>query len=274
MRIVLIGRGSFIARAYLDAAAAAGRTVLALSHDAVLDGTLSAEDAVINFSVAPQYRSGPYREDLDCDLRVARAAAAAGAHFTLLSSRRVYGPGIRWGAVESSPVAGDESPYGRNKAVTEQAVRNTCGNKVGIFRLSNIFGYEYDAGGGRGSFVGRVLLALKQKNNILFEMSPDTRRDFLPVEVCARLLLERTCDRTTGTFNLGSGFAIGCGELAQWIIEGYEAGTIVSTSPSTEDEFFLDMNKWLGRNFETPVDRTTLHTYCAQLGRRLKCEKS
>jgi dTDP-4-dehydrorhamnose reductase len=274
MRIVLIGQGSFIARAFRDAAEAAGQPLLALPHSASVEGVLGPEDCVINFSVNPAYRAGPYRAEEDCDLRVARQAATAGAHVLLLSSRRVYGPAVRWGALETAATAGDESAYGRNKAVTEKAVSAVCGTRLGIFRLSNIFGYEYDASGARGSFVGRVLLALKHKNKIFFDMNPATRRDFLPVETCARLLLERARDRTTGTFNLGSGFAIGCGELGAWIMQGYGGGEIVSSSASTDDEFFLDMDKWRCRGFGLPVDRAALQAYCTDLGRRLKCEKS
>ena len=168
---------------------------------------------------------------------------------------------------------GDETAYGRNKALTEKAVLDSLSGLAGIFRLSNIFGYEYDGAPPRKSFLGLMLETLKQENTIFFDMHPDTRRDFLPVELAAALLLDRALDRTQGIYNLGSGFAVNCGDLADWVCEGYGDGRLICDPMTLRDEFFLDMDKWRNQ-FALPFDESLLQAYCKNLGRRLRCEKS
>lgn len=272
MRVVLVGKRSFIARAVAEAARSLALDCVALAHDTPLDG-LAATDSVINFALRPEYRSSAYAANSDIDLRTAQAAERAKAHFLMLSTRRVYGPDCRWGATEKMAAQGDETTYGQNKALSETAVLESLSGKAGIFRLSNIFGYEYDAALPRKSFLGLMLQSLKQENTIFFDMHPDTRRDFLPVELTANLLLDRALDRTEGTYNLGSGFAVNCGDLADWVCEGYGDGKLVCDPPIRRDEFFLKMDKWRSQ-FDLPIDENTIHDYCVGLGRRLRCEKS
>ncbi len=167
--------------------------------------------------------------DQDRDLQAARAAARTGARFLMLSTRRVYGDQQRWNASESSYVAGDETAYGRNKARSEKAVQAACDGNAAIFRLSNIFGYEYSAPAPRRSFLGQLLHALKHQDRIFFDMHPETRRDFLPVESCAGHLVARAMDGTTGIYNLGSGFAVPCGDFAKWIMEGFGGGELIAS---------------------------------------------
>jgi UDP-glucose 4-epimerase len=271
-RIILLGGSSFIARAIAGAAAQRGVAWTSLPHDAPLD-ILGPSDSLINFALSPAYRTAAYDAAKDCDLRAATAAAQAGAWFGMLSTRRVYGPQERWNATEAGPALGDETAYGRNKARTEETIRTALSGQAGIFRLSNIFGYEYDRDGRRKSFLGIMLTSLKQNNKIHFDMSPNTRRDFLPVEICAGLLVDRAVTRTTGTYNLGSGIALPCGMLANWIQEGYEGGNLICDPETVRDEFYLNMDKWRA-DFALPIDQEILREYCAGLGRRLKCEKS
>jgi nucleoside-diphosphate-sugar epimerase len=268
-RIVLIGRGSFIARAVAAAAARRDVKCLTLPHDAALD-VLNPGDCLINFALAPAYRSSAYDEAADCDLKAARAAAKADAYFLMLSTRRVYGPQNRWNARETGPAAGDETTYGRNKARSETSIRQALGSHAGIFRLSNVFGYEYDPQVPRRSFLGILLGSLKNKNKMYFDMSATTRRDFLPVEICAQLLVDRALERTAGTWNLGSGIALPCGDLAGWIAEGYGAGELICEPDMVRDEFCLSMDKWRAQ-YPLPVTREILRDYCVGLGRRLKC---
>lgn len=272
MRVVLVGKGSFIARAVASAAQSRGLDCLSLAHSASLDD-LTPTDLVMNFALRPAYRSGPYAVGDDIDLQTAQSAKRAKAHFVMLSTRRVYGPDCRWGATEKMVAIGDETVYGQNKALTEKAVLELLSGDVGIFRLSNIFGYEYDGFPPRKSFFGLMLESLKQENTIFFDMHPDTKRDFLPVELAAKLLLDRAIDRTKGVYNLGCGFAVSCGDLADWVCEGYGDGQLVYDPPTLRDEFFLNMDKWRIQ-FDLPIDESTLHDYCVSLGQKLRCEKS
>jgi nucleoside-diphosphate-sugar epimerase len=190
----------------------------------------------------------------------------------MLSTRRVYGPEGRWNVAETAPASGDESHYGRNKAVTEAAVRQVCGDKVAIFRLSNIFGYEYGASL-RRTFLGLLLKTLHDEDAVFFDMHADTRRDFLPVEICARALVARALDGTGGTFNLGAGFPVACGSLARWVMEGFGSGKLICDPPVVREEFYLNMDKWRAR-FGPVTSEDEMRDYCIGIGRTLRCEKS
>jgi UDP-glucose 4-epimerase len=269
-RIILLGQSSFIAQAMAKAASERKLEYLALPHNGALD-ILSPNDVLVNFSLSPAYRSDAYSEANDCDLRAARIAARAGASFIMLSTRRVYGT-AGWNADESQRADGDDSAYGQNKARTEIAVQEALEGRGGVFRLSNIFGYEYDRQAFRWTFLGALLTSLKHKNTILFDMNAQTRRDFLPVELCADMLLDRALARTAGIYNLGSGLPLTCGQLADWIREGYEGGKLICDPNIIRDEFYLNMEKWRAE-FPLPVNEAALQEYCIGLGRRLKCEK-
>ena len=273
MRLVLVGGGSFIARHMFRAAQKAGLDAVPLPHDADLASALKSSDVVVNFALDPAYFSGPYSEETDCDLRAARQAKNAGARITMLSTRRVYTAATRWGARETEAAVGDETFYGRNKARSEASILDLFEGRVAIFRLSNVFGFEHEPGRSRRTFFAQMLRSLKTENVIRFDMHPDTRRDFVPVEVCVNAILQRAADGTEDVLNLGCGFPVRCGDLAQWVLEGYGQGELIVDPPVVKDEFFLNMDQWRLR-FPGTIDPDGLRDYCQEIGRRLQLTRS
>jgi len=273
MRLVILGCESFIARHVQAAALKSGVETLALPFDADASEIVRQTDTVVNFALNPAYKNLPYDESFDCDLRVARIAARAGARSIIVSSRKVYPESARWNAVEESPSSGDTSHYGRNKAATEARVQALAGARVAIFRLSNICGYEYDPLQMRPTFFGIMQRSLKKENVIRFDMDPSTRRDFLPVEHCARALIDALKAGVVGVYNLGCGVPVRCGDVASWIQIGFGGGELVVDPPVVRDEFFLNTDKWMSRFGYRPVEVMELQSYCVELGQKLKCEK-
>lgn len=269
MRLALIGSGSFIAKQVHDAAKAVGIEVSSFSHDADLAGALKGADVVINFSLNPEIHRKPYNMAMDCDLNVARAAYRSGARFIMLSSRRVYPAGTRWGAREADLATGDETTYGQNKAFSERAITAEIGNHLTILRLSNIVGFEYEPDRQRRTFMGMVLRRLRIDGEISFDMSSDTGRDFLPVEACAGAIVRVAQAGTSGVFNIGAGFALSCGDIANAVLRGFGAGKLVVTNGAKRDDFYLNTERWTSA-FGALTSRTELLEYCENLGRRLK----
>ena len=266
-RLLLVGAGSFIGGHVGEAARKAGMEVQAVFHDAPLE-TIERADYVLNCAIHPRFWTEGYVDAHDFDLRGARVARRLGARFIMLSTRRVYSAAARWDALEGSEAVGDETAYGRNKALSEQAVlQEVPGNSL-IFRLSNIFGFEYNPDRPRKNFFAQALHSLRESGEIRFDMSPDTRRDFLPVEVCAAAIVEGMLGGPAGVFNQGCGFPVTCGEVAQWVIEGYGRGRLVVTRDEVRDEFFLNMGKWRGL-FPSAMSKAALQETCRALGRRL-----
>jgi dTDP-4-dehydrorhamnose reductase/UDP-glucose 4-epimerase len=271
MRLVIVGRGSYIARHVINIAQLDHIETFALAHDADISAVVRWGDTVANFSIHPRYKSEPYNDALDYDLKIARIAAAAGATAVMFSTRKIYPESARWNARESDLCDGDDSHYGRNKARTEALIRDITGLSSVIFRLSNICGYEYSAHAPRKTFFGIMQHRLKMQNEILFDMHPSTRRDFLPVEFCARAVVLALKANLRGVYNLGAGFPVSCGDVANWIMEGFGGGTLVVDPPLVRDEFFLNMEKWSASLGQLPLSADALYRYCVDIGRKLKC---
>lgn len=272
MRLVLVGSNSFIAQHMQRSARDAGVDVVSLPRNADLIPILKSTDTVINFALNPAYFSGVYAEENDCDLRAARCAEIAGARVAMLSSRRVYPSSARWNARETGDAGGDRIPYGKNKAHTEARIRDLFNGRVAIFRLSNVFGFEYEPAFNRRTFLAVMMRSLKSNNVIRFDMHPDTRRDFIPVEACVKAIVARLQEGMEGVLNLGCGFPVRCGDLAQWVMDGYGGGNLIVDPPVVKDEFFLNTDLWRSK-FETPVDPDGLRSYCLEIGRRLQLAK-
>jgi dTDP-4-dehydrorhamnose reductase/UDP-glucose 4-epimerase len=187
----------------------------------------------------------------------------------MLSTRRVYPATERWDAKEDSPAEGDETHYGRNKAVSERAVTALLGSEAKILRLSNVFGFEYDPTALRRTFFGQALTSLRNDGQIVLDMDPRSRRDFLPVELCAKAIVLGALQGRGGIYNIGCGFAVSCGQIAQWLLDGYGSGEIVLADKGIRDEFFLNTDKWRAQ-FGELVESEQLQRICRELGRRLQ----
>lgn len=259
MKIVVVGKNSFIAGHVIAAVRSEGLAVTAISHDGVDEHVFAEAAWAINCARPPVPQAGA-----DFDLKIATLAARAGAGFTMLSSRRVYPRNARWDAREDDAAAGDETPYGASKARGEAAVRGS-GARHAIFRLSNVFGSEY----GRASFMGRLLTNLKDRGEIRFDMSPATRRDFIPVETAAAVIARQLKQRTEGVFNLGGG-PTACGDIADWVREGFGGGALIARDSAIRDEFFLNMDKTRAAFPAAAVTPAALRRRCMDLGEQLR----
>lgn len=260
--VLLVGKGSFLGRS-LAAIADSRIALTALSHDAPLDRVdFRRFDAVVNMTIDGRYRSQPYEAALDRDLAVARAAAGAGTHMVMISSRKVYGLNAPFPASEDAPAAPTDR-YGENKLATEAAIR-ALGPEFTILRLANAFGYEP----GRSSFFGAALDRLKRDGRIVLDVAQSVRRDFIPVEEVARVLADVLVRRPRGLYNLGAGQATALGDIARWLIQGYGRGEVVVEAPRAYDNFLLDCSRLFGvQGIAKP--HIDVEKRCHEIGRQL-----
>ncbi len=221
-------------------------------------------DVVVNAALDPRFHTQPYDAEMDMDLRVARAAKAAGSHFVMLSTRKVYDP------VADTPVAEDhplnpDTPYGRNKLTAERAVRDCLPGRATILRVANVCGYEPD----RPSFFGQAMTSLRDRGVITLDTSPFVRRDFIAVGEFSEILTDVVVNRPAGTYSVGSGKATQIGHISLWLIEGFGAGELVVTSPREQGGFELDRAK-LVRELGWHRPPGDLRQTCVDLAVRLR----
>lgn len=271
MNLILIGRSSFIATHIASASASSDVLSKQFSRDDHFESGLGSGDVVINCALSPRYSVERYKEDHDIDLAIARRANYLGARVVMLSTRRVYSAARRWNAQEDGVESGDETAYGQNKAITEQAILS-MDSRNAVLRLSNVFGMEFCAGRPRNTFFGIMLRRLKEEDVIQFDMSYNTLRDFIPVELCAKAIIRFVQSTDAGVINLGAGFPTRCGDLASWVIKGYGRGRLQVDSPIARDEFYLNSALWTSK-FGRICEPIELKNYCIDIGRQLKCVK-
>ena len=235
LSVLVTGEGSFLATQFIRAAG----DVMDLTTVRRADtGSLGSRtfDAVINFACDPAYFTDAYDPDLDVDLFVANRMKGRVGHCFMLSSRLVYGQTEDLSISEAREPR-PENTYAHNKVTTEQALIKLFGADVTILRLANVFGPET----GRRTFAGRALESLQKNQQIILDIAPETRRDFLPLDDFARTLTRLLPAAPGGLLNLGAGLPTSVGQMASWFVEGYGQGRIRAESSETRDEFCLDI---------------------------------
>ncbi|MGI9508282.1 MAG: NAD-dependent epimerase/dehydratase family protein [Geminicoccaceae bacterium] len=263
--LLVVGKNSFIAGHLLRCLPPS--RVRAVSHDQLeqpdlLDGIKT----VINAARHPESSGRDYDlEKFDPDVRLAGRIGDRPIDMIMLSSRKVYAPSDR-PLAETSPT-GPADAYGANKLRVEQRLSALLGERLTILRLANIFGDERIRG--RRSFLAMLLNRLVEQNQIRYDMSPFVERDFLPVELLAKLLAAIVAEPPGGIMNIGSGVALPTGKLALWIMEGFGGGELLISSFEEKDRFVLDIGK-LQNRYGHPCDRGGLKRRCLELGRALR----
>jgi UDP-glucose 4-epimerase len=167
------------------------------------------------------------------------------------------------GALREDDPTGPTDRYGEQKLAIEEALLAILGDRLLTrLRLSNVFGHEP----GRPTFMGRMLTTLAAEGEIRFDMSPFTRRDFVPAEVAGRAIAELLRAPPGGVVNIGSGVALECGRVALWLIEGRGAGRLVCASPDERDAFTLDVGRMRDLT-GVVVDEPAIRAACLAVGR-------
>lgn len=265
MSIVVIGKNSFLARAAAAHPGCDGWVFL--SHDEALadKGWTRGADCVINFAFDPALHQG-YDAQQDVDAKIADSIGR-NTHYIMMSSRLVYDtakPGLTFHETDRPA---PDTPYGATKLRIENNLIEGLGlARVTILRLGNIFGDEY----GRKSFFGMALTRLKDEGKIVFDIAPDSKRDFLSAQRFARALEKIVATPQGGIFNLGSGIGVAAADIAAWLILGYGQGEAVYTDKKTQGQFRLDMSKTRKSFGLEEVTSEDLQADVMECGRRLK----
>ena len=262
--LLVIGRNSHLAREFM--ARHADLPLRAIGHEQVdepahYDGVAGA----VNFAFAPALNDRAYDAALDIDARAARHAAARGIHYVMLSSRRVYQAGLQWNAPEVAEASGLDA-YGRNKLRIERNLQAALGERLTILRPGNVVGFEPLPS--RPRFAAYLQNQLREHRRIRLTVSPQTRRDLVPVAFFCRVLREVLQRRVPGTFNVGAGRATEVGDAARWLIEGFGGGDLVAESDARADEFLLDSGR-LARELGLACSEGEVERTLREAGRRL-----
>jgi hypothetical protein len=264
--ILIVGRNSFFARCF--AAACADLDIRHVGIDALeRPEVFEGIGTVVNFAFDPRLYREPYAPELDVDRQISQRIADLPLRYVLLSSRTVYGPAVNWDAREDAETVGD-GVYGRNRVAIEHALRERLDpERLTVLRITNTVAYELQPGR-RNTFMSILLGALRDRGEIRFDMSPRTRRDFITDTFLCGALRRLVTLRADGVFNVGCGFPVATGDIADWVIEGYGSGRVVADPDEVRDEFFLNTSRLREKVGMTQTPEA-LRDRCREIGRRL-----
>lgn len=248
VRALLVGRSSFIGST-LASSDPDGIAITAVDHRGISTlATTDQFDVVLNCALDPAFKSAGYNPTQDADLAAAKFAHRIGAHYVMLSTRRVYSSNAALRHIDENEEPRPDTWYGRNKFESEKRVKDLLGDRCTILRISNVFGYEP----GRSGFFGIAVTSLCREQRVILDVSPFVVRDFIPISTLCGTLAAILKNRPAGTFNLGAGFGIPIGQIALWLIQGYGSGELIVNCPDQRDAFVLNVDKLKQRVPECP----------------------
>jgi len=267
--LAIVGLNSFIAQELMKRSGDSSSEFEAFDYSStqrLLD--YNGITCIVNFAFHPLLYSENYRRDLDIDSKLAEIALFKGAHYVMMSSRKVYGQDLQWNSKTDTATTGSDI-YGKNKLHIENSITKILGDNLTILRSGNVFGYERQPG--RTRFGAYLLNQLADKGEIRLTMSPLVRRDIVPVDYFCEVLNRVIADKPGGIFNVGAGQAVEVGQVASWMLEGFGRGALTAESTEVTDEFQLDSSR-LKAEFGLSCDIEYIAQFSKSLGEKLRKE--
>jgi nucleoside-diphosphate-sugar epimerase len=173
---------------------------------------VAGAQAVVHLAAIAHRRASPAElDEVNVRLaeRVAREAAAAGAHFVFLSSVKVHGEESTAPFDERSPIA-PQDVYGQSKARAEEALRGISGLSMSVLRPPLVYGPRVKA-----NFL--ALMRALDRSWPLPLAAIQNRRSLIYVGNLADVVIR--CLNAQGTFLVSDGPAVStpqlCRELGQ-----------------------------------------------------------
>lgn len=265
MVCTVIGKNSFLASSLLGREETKNWRFISHEDAKKDDSWLKGADVIVNFAFSPVMMKEGYHSQEDFDSSLARKIEDLDhVHYVMISSRKVYGASEEERCYKEGDYLAPDTPYGMAKMVVEEKLGKIIpAERLTILRPSNVFGAELN----RKTFFGFALTKLVNEKKIVYDFSPQVKRDFLSVKSFSEDLLKIVSVKKGGIYNLGAGFGVPCGDIAHWLIEGYGAGELIVTDDVQKDAFCLDMTKTMQTFNLEYRSIEDLRIDCIELGR-------
>ncbi|MCL2484582.1 MAG: NAD-dependent epimerase/dehydratase family protein [Endomicrobia bacterium] len=203
---------------------------------------LQKADAVINFAISPDFSTRDMNSDEIIDIQIARILKDANSRFLFISSRKVYGTNKECRTYKEDDALTGFDFYSKNKIKTEKELTDILGEKLCVFRVSNIIG-EPVLRKNYKTFIGWITESIVNNGFLKITQSKDAQKDFITKDFLHKAIAFFIGNKISGIFNVSAGFPVKIGELLADMAGKEKIIFDDAASCSNSEQFVLDNSK-------------------------------
>lgn len=174
-------------------------------------------DAVINFTIQPEFSCKTLSQDELLDVKLARMIKGSETKLVMISSRKVYGSrNLADEIAETAPLQPLDA-YAKNKAAAEKAIQRIIPGQSLIVRVANVLGEPVNRTGYK-TFMGWISESILTRGKLIVTENPETRKDFITRDYLQKALSVLIHKKVSGIINVGAGFALSLERLLTDIV--------------------------------------------------------
>lgn len=164
-------------------------------------------DAVINFTIQPEFSCKTLSQDELLDVKLARMIKGSETKLVMISSRKVYGSrNLADEIAETAPLQPLDA-YAKNKAAAEKVIQGIIPGQSLIVRVANVLGEPVNRTGYK-TFMGWISESILTRGKLIVTENPETRKDFITRDYLQKALSVLIHKKVSGIINVGAGFAL------------------------------------------------------------------
>ena len=265
MNLLIIGKNSVLCRLFLENTKIKNYKVY--SRRELKNVSFADYTHILNFSFNPKLKFNKYNEKLDLDLKLVKKIKKLAAIYIFFSSRLVYSNDCTNKHKEQIKKLRPMSVYGKNKLTVENKIRKVVPKKHLILRLSTLLYCNLNFK--RNLFSYQMLNSLKKNNEICFDFSDDTYKDFITPQYFSKCLDKLIMNNICGTYNICSGLKIYVKDITKKIIYGFKSGKVIFKEIKKKQSFLMSNNK-LFNKIKVSLNTNDIYNYCIVMGKSIK----
>ena len=274
-KIIIVGRNSFIAR-HLQGYFKRRCIVNIISYQKFIKNlNFNNIDYVINCSSRIEYVKQKYQSKFDHDLQISKKIFKfKKCKLIFLSTRKIYKPNNN--IKECDKILPKEN-YSKNKYITEKKLLEILSERVLILRISNLIGLHNNKKKRKLHKTFIEIFLDNIKKNKIFDHK-NIYKDFLPINLFAKIVFLLVKKNKTGIFNVSMGKKIYLKSLIRWLNHYNTNKIMIINYPKNDykkfnkDSFFLN-NTTLLKSINIKFDLNDLKKECLRISKKLFYEK-
>ena len=271
-KILIIGKKSFIAQNLHNYLRKKNFVTLKDFYDVIKKKKffLKQFNFIINCSIDKKYINSKYNEKFDRDFIISKKIKSLNLKQIFFSTRKVYNSKMN---ISENDLLKPKCNYSKNKLITEKKLISNLGNRVLIFRISNLIGYtKYNLKKKHKLFIDIFFENIKQ--NIIF-INGKSFKDFMHIDKFCEVVQKSIRKNIYGIYNLSIGKKVNLDRMISWLNKfNRKKKCIIFKKNKKNDSFYLN-NKKLKSKVNFVYKISDLKKDCEKLSEQffLKYEK-